>query len=348
MAMRSPSSSRGAPSVRVRIAVPPPRHSVAVLLEAPRRALLSDAMHWPRSKPWRAIDAPASPFMCRALGGIRCAPGRTRTRLDIDQVRASGAHRFTPSCAAPVRLVSIYEAMPSQFPGGTGDQLGAGRVMPDAPAVPIRAALWAIRSDRPSGGDADGMLRADSVCVPRGTASADLLPINDRRDLVPAEECGSRGGPRYRRSDGRCAGWKDCGSVQTEWTFSLGTNRPAALPIITCSGEGAPRNHRAQFLRGRGLDGRSSVGRGKRPRSIGTVPTDKAQSIRRCRNSSGVLSSSHAKRSVNSPASGSVRAVAGPPSGRTREHASTCRRCWPSLEQWSRCDRSVIGRWSDR
>lgn len=53
-----------------------------------------------------------------------------------------------------------------------------------------------------------GARLADGTCPSWDDVVTDLLPP-PRRDLKPDKGCGSRGGPGYRNSSGRCAGWDD-------------------------------------------------------------------------------------------------------------------------------------------
>lgn len=77
---------------------------------------------------------------------------------------------------------------------------------------------WAYRATAPSGTEAARTGAAAGVPITAAPGASqcsgctemldELLPL-PRNDLSPDATCGARGGPGFRRPDGRCAGWND-------------------------------------------------------------------------------------------------------------------------------------------
>lgn len=76
------------------------------------------------------------------------------------------------------------------------------------PAPNGALAADAIRTWTRPCSDAEGIVGAGGNCIPWSDVELDLLQ-HAGGDLTPDAGCGKRGGPGYRRPDGKCASWKD-------------------------------------------------------------------------------------------------------------------------------------------
>lgn len=80
-------------------------------------------------------------------------------------------------------------------------------VTPD-PSRGLSPGIEISRSETRRCTDAEGMLGASGNCVPWFDVELDLMQ-HAGGDLSEDAGCGTRGGPGYRRPDGKCASWKD-------------------------------------------------------------------------------------------------------------------------------------------